>query len=155
MIRVRERLYHTMICNRNCLMPPVMCSLYKIFDLGNSVHVTHFRMTVELHSLFYRIVFSGFCKIRNFLNSKHRRNDKFAVKFINIGHAFNFQECTHFNFSQNICKLIITHEHLDHDRISKVCHCIHDNGLFIADFSCVKANDFSSKCNFSHLTNHG
>ena len=47
------------------------------------------------------------------------------------------------------------HEHLDHDRISKVCHCIHDNGLFIADFSCIKANDFSSKCNFSHLTNHG
>ena len=51
MICVRKRLSYTVIRDSDRRMSPVVGALYDIFHLGDSVHIAHLCMAVELHAL--------------------------------------------------------------------------------------------------------
>ena len=51
MVRVRECLCHAVIRDSDRRMAPVMGALYDILHLGDSVHIAHLCMAVELHAL--------------------------------------------------------------------------------------------------------
>ena len=56
MIRIRKSLRHSMVCDGNRLMSPVMGPFYQILYLGHTVHIAHFRMAVQLYPFLRRRV---------------------------------------------------------------------------------------------------
>ena len=67
MIRNRERLGHAVVCDGDGRMAPVMSALDDVFHLGNTVHIAHFRMAVQLYSFQRAQILSGNCKIPDLL----------------------------------------------------------------------------------------
>ncbi len=128
-----------------------MGAFQQILYLRHAVHVAHFRMAVQLHTFLRRRIFAGLCKITDFADACHRRNNQLTVKFINIGHAFDFQERAHFYFAQYVGELVISDKQLDCDGIRKVSHREYDNRLLIANLTCLKTDHFPPERNLSHL----
>ena len=152
MIGIGKPLHHTMIGDRNRRVPPVMCSLYQIFCLGNTIHIAHLGMAVKLHAFFRILVFSCYTEIRSFADSGYRTNGQLSIKFINRRNSFDFQKYTLFNLRKQIRELVIAGKHLDHDRVGKVGHGKHDDCLFVPDLTGIKADHLSPESNLTHLS---
>ena len=45
-----------MVGNRNCLMSPRLCPFNNILDIGDTIHITHFGMAMQLDSLFHAVI---------------------------------------------------------------------------------------------------
>ena len=56
MVRVRERLDTAMIRYRQCRHPPLFRPFHEVLHLGDTIHIAHLRMAVELHSLHRGII---------------------------------------------------------------------------------------------------
>ena len=55
-VRVRERLDTAMIRYRQCRHPPLFRPFHEVLHLGDTIHIAHLRMAVELHSLHRGII---------------------------------------------------------------------------------------------------
>ena len=150
-VRIRERLCHAVVCDRDGGMSPVVRPLYNILYLGHAVHVAHLRMAVELHALCRAQVLSRNCEITDLFYSCHRADGELAVKFINGRHSLDLYENTLFQLAEDLRQLLVPRKHLDCDRIGKIRHRKHDDRLLITDLSRVKADDLPMDGDLSHL----
>ena len=69
MVGIREALHHAVVGNGNGGMSPFVSAFYNILGFGNTVHVAHLGMTVQLHSLFHTVVGTCRGKIRDFFDT--------------------------------------------------------------------------------------
>ena len=72
MVCIRECLYIAVVGDRNRLMSPFHGTLYDVFTLGHTIHITHLCMTVQFHTLLRTGVHTGGRKVCNLLNSNDR-----------------------------------------------------------------------------------
>ena len=96
---LRECLYHTVVCDGNGRMSPLIGTLYQSFRLCDAVHVAHLGVAVKLHSLLRTGVHSGASEICNLLDSGNGTNGKLAVETVDGGDALDFQEGAFFTCS--------------------------------------------------------
>ena len=90
MIRIGKALYHTMIRNGNGPVSPFISSLNDILCLGNTVHITHFRMTVQFHPLTGGGIHSCIGEIRNLLNTGNGSDSQFMIELIHHADTLYF-----------------------------------------------------------------
>ena len=154
MVGVRECLDYSVVSDGNRLVSPVMGAFYKILYFRYSIHIAHLRMAMKLYPLFRSRILPGLRKIINLSNSCDRPNGKLAIKFINGGDSLDLKECALLYVCQNIRKLLVSHKHLDHDRICKVCHRIHDDRLLVTDLPGIKTDDLAADGDLAHLANY-
>ena len=154
MIRIRECLHNTVIRDCNRRMSPVVCSFYNLIHIRDTIHITHLRVAVKFHPFLCTCILFGRSKIRNFFYSGNGANRQFTVEFVDGCDTFDFQKRSCFHLSKQLRKLIISHKQFYHDRICKIGHCKHDNGLFVSNLTCIKACHLSAECDLSHLSDH-
>ena len=88
MIGIRKGLYHTMIGNGDCLMPPLQGSFYICLDIHNRVHLTHLCMGMKLYTLSSLIMIHTIHPgIVTRFHSTHRSNADLMAEFISEGHS--------------------------------------------------------------------
>ena len=154
MICIRECLCHTVVCDCDRRMPPVMGSLYDRLYLRHTIHIAHLRMTVKFYT-FQRIqILPCHGEISDLLDSCDRTDRQLSVKFVDGRHALDLDKCTLFQISQNFRKLFIAGKHFYSDRICKICHGKNDDRFFISNLTCIKLNDLSVDRNLTHLSNN-
>ena len=124
MIGIREGLYHTMICNRNGRVTPLIGTLHNILCLRHTIHITHLRMAVELHTLTHTCIHTGSREIRNFLHTHKRTDGQLMVKLIHHGHSLDFYKGSGFNTICYLCNLLIVGKHFDGHGIRVISHII-------------------------------
>ena len=96
MIGVRISLHHTMIRYGYGPVAPLVGAFYNVLHFGHPVHITHFGMTMKLHSLMRRSVHTGRGKIRRLLNPHKGPYGNLMVKFIQGCHSLDFHKSTRF-----------------------------------------------------------
>ena len=153
MVCIRKCLHISVICNGNGFVSPFHGSFDDVFDIGNTIHITHFCMTMQFHSFHRAGIHTGGYKRWNLFNANDRTDSQFTVKTVNGCYTFDLQKCpfrnaTIFNFIQ----ILIFAEHFHHDRISKVCNGKHQNRFFTTDWTLIHKQNLSSNNNFSHLS---
>src|SRR5699024_5781739 len=131
-----------------------MRTLYNIFDFRYPVHIAHFRMAVQLYTLFRVEILSLHGEVTDFPDSAHRTDGQLPVKFVDRGNPLYFQECTLFYVAKQVRELVVSGKHLDNDRIGKIGDGKHEDRLFIPDLSRIKADDLSPDGDLAHLTQH-
>ena len=50
--------------------------------------------------------------------------------------------------------MFISGKHFYHDRVRKICYRKHNDCFFIPDFPCIKLNNFSPECDFTHFSRY-
>ena len=151
MIRHRECLGNSVICNSNSRMSPVMRPFHNIIYLRHPIHITHLCMTVKLHTLDRTQIFSWHSKISDFFDSGHGLNGKFPIELINCRNAFNFYKGSFLQLTQNFRELVISSKHFYCNGVGKVCHRKNNNRLFIPYFPCLETDYLTVNRNLSHL----
>ena len=152
MVRLRERLYNPMVCDGNCLMPPLIGSFYQCFCICDTIHITHLGMAVQLHSLLRTGICSCCCKICYFLDSCNISDGQLTVKSVNSRNALQFQESSLLNTLCHFRNLFITQEHLYHNTVCKICHRKNENSLFISDLTFLHIHNLTADDHLTHLT---
>ena len=145
-------LHHTMICNGQSRMTEGLGLLHNTGHIRNSVHITHFCMTMELHTLFLAVVLPLFSKIRGLHNARHGTNAQFLIKGIQSTHAADLQEGTFFNMFLQARQILVRHKYLAADGIGKIRQRNGQNGPLAADLPFIQGNDLSMNGHFSHLS---
>ena len=87
MIGIGKCLNDAMVCNGNRRMPPLIGPLDQIFCIGHAVHITHLRMTMELHPFLLTVVHPAHRKITDLFHTCNRTYRQFIVKPVNSGHT--------------------------------------------------------------------
>ncbi len=139
MVGVRKCLYIPMVRYGNRLMPPFLGALDDGLDLRHAVHIAHFRMAMELHPFLGAAVHTGAGKIRDFLNPIDGTNRQLPIKAVNRCHALDFEERPLLDSCCKLFYMLIPGKHLHHNRIRKIRHREHKDGLLIADFPSLQA----------------
>ena len=154
MIGIREGLHYAMVRNGDRLMSPVMCPRHKRLRLRYSVHITHFRVAVKLHTLLWAGILPRCRKVTDLTDTHNGTDRQLSIKLINRRHSFDLQKSAFFDSCENLRKLFISREHLYHDRIREICDCKHDDRLLISNLSCLQLQNLSADRNLSHLSDH-
>ena len=144
-----------MVCDRNCLMAPLISTFYQVFCRGNTIHITHLCMAVQFHTLLRTGIHSCTAKICNLFDPGNRSDSKFTVETVNCRNTLKFQKSALFDSLCYFRYLFVTQKHLDHDGICKVRHRKNKNCFFVTDFSCFHIHNLTTDNNFSHLTCDG
>ena len=144
-----------MVCDRNCLMSPLIRSFDQIFCSGNTIHITHLCMTVQLYTFLRTGIHSCTAKICNLFDPGNRSDSKFTVETVNCRNTLKFQKSALFDSLCYFRYLFVTQKHLDHDGICKVRHRKNKNCFFVTDFSCFHIHNLATDNNFAHLTCDG
>ena len=66
---IRVRLDYSVVCDGYGFVAPSFGLLDEILDLGNSVHIAHFRMAVKLHSFVFVVVYPKLSKVCGFFDA--------------------------------------------------------------------------------------
>ena len=151
MVGIGKRLNNAVVCDGNTRHSPFIGLLYNVFYLGNSVHITHLGMAVELHSLHISVVNSLDCKVRDLLDADNGLNREFMVKSVNCSNSFDLNKSTHLDALCYIGHICCINEHLDCDGICKVSHSKDENGLVISDVSLIPLDDLAVNGDFTQL----
>ena len=152
MIGLRKRLYNPMVCNGNGGMSPLISTFHQRFGIRNPIHITHLCMAVKLYSFLWAGIYSGSCKIGNFLNSRYGSNRQFAVKTVYGCHSAKLQKSTLLYIFFHFRYLFIAQKHLHNNTVRKVCDREDKNGFFITDFSGFYLHNLSADDHLTHLT---
>ena len=72
MVGIREGLDTAMVRDCNGGHPPFFCPFDDVLYLGNAVHIAHFGMTVEFHTLFNTAVYAFAGKVLSLFNTYNR-----------------------------------------------------------------------------------
>ena len=88
MIGFREGLYHSMVCDRDGRMSPFVGAFYQNACIRNPIHITHFRMAVQLYSLFRTVIHPAGGKITDFPDTCKGTDGDLMIELIDGGHTF-------------------------------------------------------------------
>ena len=153
MICIRERLYISVVCDGDGLVSPFHGTFDDVFDIGNTIHITHFCMAVQFHTFHRTGVHTGRYKGRDFFNTNDRTDGQLTVKPVNRCYTFDLQKCTFRNTAIfDFIQILIFTEHFYHDRIGKVGNGKHQNRFLTTDRALIHRQNLSTNDNFSHLS---
>ena len=152
MISFREGLYYSMVCDRDGRMAPFVGAFYQNACIRNPIHITHFRMAVQLYSLFRTVIHPAGGKITDLPDTCKGTDGDLMVKLVDRSHTFQFQEDTFFDRSADLRHLFIVQKHFYGDRIRKVRDIEHIDRLLVSDFSGFHGSYLSADRNLSHLS---
>ena len=93
-VRHRKCLYRTVIRDCNTLMPEGDCLGNDIPHVGNTVHITHLRVTVQLHALVHGVVHSFCYKIPDLFNTHNGAYGQLMIKVIQCRYALDLDKCS-------------------------------------------------------------
>ena len=147
---IRKCLYHAMICDRDRRMSPFICPLYNIDNIGNTVHITHFGMAVQLYTLLCTVIHSGHGKVFCFLQALNG-NRQILIKAVHGTKSPDKQKSTFFDTFPDIREFFVRTEHLAFHRVRKVCNKEADDRLFITDLSFFYTQHFSAYRDLTHF----
>ena len=82
MVCIGKTLYHAVIRDGNGPMSPFVGALYNVLGLGDTVHITHLCMTVQLHTLSGGGIHSRIGKIRDLLDSRNGTDSQLVIELI-------------------------------------------------------------------------
>ena len=120
MAGVGKSLDTSMVGHGDCRHPPGLRPLYQVFDLGNPVHIAHFRMAVEFYP-FYRAVVHPFCgEILGFLNPPHRTDGQFAVEPVYGGHPLQADKAPRGHSLVHVLQGTLIRKHFYRNGIRKI-----------------------------------
>ena len=148
---LRECLYHTVVCDGNGRMSPLIGTLYQSFRLCDAVHVAHLGVAVKLHSLLRTGVHSGASEICNLLDSGNGTNGKLAVETVDGGDALDFQEGAFFHMLCYFRHLLVAQEHFYCDGIGKVCNRENQNSFLVSYFPRFHFHNLAADNDLAHL----
>ena len=151
MISVGKRMHDSVIRNSETLHAPFICTLDQILTGSDGIQLTHLRMTVKLHSLIRRFVFSCCSKIRNKTYASHIADGDLFI--INIRHrlACQLDKYLLFEFLEKIGKLIILHKDLDTYRILEISNREHHDRTVIYYTFCLDGQYLSPDGDIAYL----
>ena len=110
-----------MVCNGNGRMSPLISTFHQRFGIRNPIHIAHLCMTVKLYSFLWAGIYSGSCKIGNFLNPGYRCNSQFTVKTVYCCHTAKLQKSPLLYMFCHFRHLFIAQKHLHNNTVRKVC----------------------------------
>ena len=117
MIGIRESLHTAVICHGKGRHTPLFRPLYDILDLGNAIHVAHFRMTVELHPLDGCMILPLCREVLTFLDTDNRPHRQLTIKFVDDGYSLDADKIPFFDRSVSIFLLSLTEKHFYGDAV--------------------------------------
>ena len=91
-VRVRERLDTAMIRYRQCRHPPLFRPFHEVLHLGDTIHVTHLRMAVELHALHRGVIHPLGSKILTLPDAHDRTDGQLTVKLVDGRDSLDLNE---------------------------------------------------------------
>ena len=97
MVCLREGLHHAMISDSDRRMAPLVGTLYQTGSIGDTVHIAHLCMTVQLHTLHRTRILTAGTEIGDLLDAPDRHNRQIVVKCINRRFSFYFNERAFFD----------------------------------------------------------
>ena len=147
---IRKRLYHAMICDCDRRMSPFICPLYNINNIGNTIHITHFGMAVQLYTLLCTVIHSGHGKILCFLQALNGYR-QILIKAVHCTKPSDKQKGTFFDAFPDIREFFIRTEHLTFHRIRKICNKEADDRLFVTDLTFLYTQYFTADRDLSHF----
>ena len=97
MVCLREGLHHAVVSDRDRRMAPLVGTLYQTGSIGDTVHIAHLCMTVQLHTLHRTRILTAGTEIGDLLDAPDRHNRQIVVKCINRRFSFYFNERAFFD----------------------------------------------------------
>ena len=149
-----EALHHSVVGDGDGRVTPLVGPVHQHSRIGDSVHVAHFRVAVELHPLSGTVVLAGHSKIGNLLHPGQGADGQFMVKPVNGGDALDFQKGALLNI-RHLCDLIVAQKHFYGHGIGKIRQVKHKNRFFIADFPAVHSQHLAPDNHLAHLLGDG
>ena len=101
---------------------PFPCTVDYIRNIGHSVHITHLRMAVKLHTLYRFVVHSFGSEVTGFLDAVYVPEGEYSVIFIDAGGAFYQHELSVAYIIKKPLLLILSGKQFYIYRIGKVSH---------------------------------
>ena len=150
-VGLRESLHHTVVCNSNGPVSPLIGPFNDGLRIRHTVHVTHLGMAVKLHPLLRAGVCPGTGKGGNLLDSHHTSDGQLTVIPVNGGHTLQFQKGFLLHALQDLTHLVISGEHLHCDGIRKIRDGKNDDGLLISDLPGLQCHDLTAYADLAHL----
>ena len=152
MICLRKCLYNPMVCNGNGRMSPLISTFHQRFGIRNPIHIAHLCMTVKLYSFLWAGIYSGSCKIGNFLNPGYGCNSQFTVKTVYCCHTAKLQKSPLLYMFCHFRHLFISQKHFYYNTVCKVRDREDQDSLFITDFSCLYIHNLTPDNDLTHFT---
>ena len=147
----RERLNHAMIRNGDGRLAPCISLFHDIFHIGDTVHIAHFRMAVQLHPPLRAVVHADGPEIGNLLHSHDGTDGQLAVKLVDRRDTFDLVKFALLDSFQNLRHLCGPGKHFHHDRVCKVRHLKDQNRLLIPDIPGFQIDELAMDDHLSHL----
>ena len=127
MVRIRERLTHTVIRDGDGRHAPLCCLLYDVGHLRHSVHIAHLRVAVKLNPLYLRVVHPLCGKIRYLFYAAHRADGNLLAPTVHRDNTLDFYKCTILYIVLDFIEIFLgIKENLDRHGIRKIrdgeCH---------------------------------
>ena len=107
-VRVRERLNTAVIRYRQCRHPPLFRPLHKVLHLGDTIHITHLRMAVELHALYRGVIHPLGGKILTLPDAHNRTDGQLAVKLVDGRNSLDLDEVSFLDSRSGILLLTLS-----------------------------------------------
>ena len=92
MVRVRERLDTAVIRDCQCRHPPLFRPFYEVLHLGDTIHITHLRMAVELHPLHRGIIHALGGEIFTLPDTHNGTDGQLTVKLVDGRNSLDLDE---------------------------------------------------------------
>ena len=86
-----------MVGDRDRRMAPLAGTLYQTGSIGDTVHIAHLCMAVQLHTLHRTRILTAGTEIGDLLDAPDRHNRQIVVERIDGRFSFYFNECAFFN----------------------------------------------------------
>ena len=143
MVCIRKGLHCSVVFNGDGLMAPTHGTLDDVLHIRNAIHITHFRMAMELHPLLSIRINTFFPEISNFFNATDISYGQLAVKTVNGGDTIQHQKSSGFYGSGKLLSLILACKKLNPDRICKIRYVKYKQDFFISQFTLFHRKNLS------------
>ena len=143
-----------MIRNGNGGMSPLIRPFHDILGFRYPVHIAHFGMAVQLHTLADAVIHTAMGKITDFLHADDRADGQLPVELIYHGNSLDFHEYAGLDALTDFLHLFVFGKHLNRHGIGKVRDIKNKDGSFILDFPLVQIQDFAADGHLSYFTHN-
>ena len=152
MVRVRERLDAAVIRDRECRHPPLLGTLYEVFHLGDTVHVAHLRVTVELHTLHRSIIHTLGREVLALFDADDGTDRELTVELVDRRDALDLDEVSFLDRRCRIFLLAFPEEHFDRDAVRKVRDIEDHEFVSAPELPLLRADHLAADHNLADLT---
>ena len=96
MFRIRKRLNHTVIGNRNRRVSPLLRAFYHLCGISHRIHITHLRMRVKFYPFHRSCICPSCFKTLNFFHPHQIADTNFLIIGIKRSYSLYTNKISHF-----------------------------------------------------------